>query len=256
MRFHKYNFFKSLSSLLLFLYINFRPVFLTAKDYADMSFTDVFFMRVYGSGIASRDKTQTMVVISGLLFVVLCNCIFSNYFYKDLHVSSIYSFTRNNNRLQWLINRSIELAVYVFIYMFVYVMAGFAAAAYVTGKLPGKEDFVFVVTVFLAAFLYSYFSTFFINVLAIGIGSGYSFFSVMVLQGLLAEIAIEHEHIPFLKLHPQLLKLNPVANIICTWEVSGALSMFIYYAVLVSVLFFGCYVFIRRKDIGIENKEI
>ena len=109
--------------VLLFLYENFNVFLFHPDNYHGNDFCQVFLWKVYGSGIVDREHTQTMVIISGLLFVVVCNFLYANFFYKDLHVSSIYIFTRNNNRFKWLINRSLELAVYVFISVSIYVGA-------------------------------------------------------------------------------------------------------------------------------------
>ena len=256
MRFRKDYFIRNVWILLLFLYENFNVFLFHPDNYHGCDFCQVFLWKVYGSGIVDREHTQTMVIISGLLFVVVCNFLYANFFYKDLHVSSIYIFTRNNNRFKWLINRSLELAVYVFISVSIYVGAAFVSAGYLSQKSFQTSDAIFCITVFLAMYLYCYFTCYVINVVSVYWGSGYAFFSMMILQAVMAELAINHEKIPVLKDMPWLLKLNPVANIICSWKISGALHLLVYFGGLSIGVFVICYLTIRNRDMGLDNKEM
>jgi hypothetical protein len=254
MRINRYDLGKVFIVFILLIIQNLSTI-MQKRDYMEFSFLETYYMKLFGGGF-SRTQETVFVILSGFLFIVIFQFLFSNFIYKDLHISSIYRFSRNKNRRVWFAEKCLSLAFYDFLYTIFYVAGIYILSVKVSGETASNEEIVFILSTYIVIFMYIYLTTLFINILSISCGSNFSFAITFVLQIILAQLAINHERIPVIGKSELILQLNPVANMIVSWKVSSLVNSILYFTIYIAVCIFLSFTYISRIDLGLSNKEI
>ena len=235
----------------------FHHIYAFARDYESEEPVAERFLRSLFSGSFDRRSDNFFMTVTGLFELILCNLVFGFLLCHHLHVNGIYVFTRQKSRIGWFFQQTGELFLYIFIYITLYLGIVFSLAVKSSAS-PVDETAVFIfVTTFIILTLFTFLTTLLINLLSVRFGSNFGFILVYFGVAVFTGLALIHEKISFLRAHPMLLKLNPMANTIVNWDLSGVNTWFSigYFIVLNGAVFVAGTVYISRLDIGIVDRE-
>ncbi|GHU43444.1 hypothetical protein FACS1894111_09050 [Clostridia bacterium] len=215
------------------------------------------FMEHLFSGSPSRTTDDIVMNVIGLFEILIFNLIFGTFLYHDLNTNGIYAIARQKGRHTWYFRKVAELFLYTVIWVSGYLTSVLLLSSYTTSlSIDSVAVTMFVTTLIILTF-FAFVITLLINLCAIRFGSNFGFVIVYLALILLTGLAIINEKIPFLKNLPLLLKLNPMANAVVNWDLSGSKTLFacIYFfafsllAVLIGLRY------IAKMDIGIQDRE-
>ena len=244
---------KILSIVPLQIFLNLR-YYIGYEGVGQFGFLESYKMCLFG-GALDRTRDDLLVCVDSFIPVILFLFLFGGYLYQDLKIDGIYVFTRNNNRRGWFFRKCANIAGYTFLYICLFQLLSIFTVVHISGRIPNKEGIIFGLSIILMFTLYTYFFTLGINLLAVYTGEKTAFVSMVFLQFCFAEIAIGFEKIPILKNFPVLLKLNPAANFICSWNVNTAIFSIVYFLVFIVAIEIAGIFIIENTDLGITDKE-
>lgn len=250
---NKKNFQKILCIVPLQIFLN-LGYYIGYDGAGQYDFLESYKMNLFG-GALDRTRNDLLVCVDSFIPVILFLFLFGGYLYQDLKIDGIYVFTRNNNRRKWFFQKCMNIAGYTFLYMCFFQIFSIFTAIHISRRLPNKEGIIFGISVTLMFTLYTYFFTLGINLLAVYVGEKTAFVCMVFLQFCFAEFAIEFERIPIINNFPMLLKLNPAANFICSWNVNTAIFSIMYFFIFIVIIEIVGVFIIENTDLGITDKE-
>lgn len=217
---------------------------------------ELFLQNIF-SGNPSRQDTDIIVVVFGLLEVIVFNLLFGTHISYDLYENSVYVFVREKSRNRWFLRKTAELFWFSAIYNLLFTgLTFYLCVMYSELSIDMTACRVFVITYILMT-LFAFWSTLLINLFAVFVGSTSAFMINYVILILLSSVAIGFESIPVWNRYPILLKLNPVSNVTLRWNdgMGKGLLPAVYFMILCMLTYMAGSIFISKKDISIENKE-
>jgi hypothetical protein len=230
--------------------------FLWNRNISNQSVVEEFVQNLF-SGSLEREADNLFLVIIGLFEITIFNFLFATFIYKDIHISGIYIFTRQKNRLHWFGNKAFELLFYALTFVTLYLVTILLLSTWTTKQSINFIAMEILFTSIILLTLFTFFSTLLINILALHFGSSIAFIGVYMCLTILTGAAIVNDNITFLNKHPIFLKLNPMANILINWGITGSDTIFsiVYYVILTTLLMMTGMVYISHIDIGLIDKE-
>ncbi len=214
---------------------------------------EVFLMHFFG-GSYRLDQLDLSVSVLGLFGLVFINILFTDYLTQDVFINTEYIFTRFQNRWCWYYRKIIGVILYsslgILLYMSLYVVN-----AVWTSEYPlTKKDLGIMISVFVILTLFTYFSVILINLLALRFGNTIGFiitYSFLIISTI---ITMHLQEDPDKVMTQVLHRLNPMSNILVSWNFSNA-----YVLWGIGYYFVACIIFswllwrkFRRMEIGIN----
>lgn len=227
----------------------------------EFGFGSIFF-------IVSYITLLMLKIVPQIVFQIL----YGTYIYKHFCVAHVYYFSRQSNRLKWLIKESTHLLLLDMIYHMLYIIIPcllliLCRRAYIDNYAATLFLYIFIYEV-----LYTFIFTMLLNILAVFLGSQNSFLCIYFFQFICAASLLLYESILSLQGAAKVFfMLNPISNMLIAWHSTSYQPMnqiinilqlrfdinqsIIYFIILsIAVILFG-YFAINRTDISLENKE-
>ncbi len=234
----------------------YRPFLFFDRITNDNTVFGTFLSEIFG-GSYDRNTSNFSLSVESLMQIVLFNLFFGMYLYKDLHQCSEYIFTREITRNQWFKKRCTQLFFYSTVYTFIYISLFGIASCLATSKPIDSESVLIIGMTYIILCLFTYVTTFLINLVSIFKGSSIGFFVIYIGIIFFTHLAIIFEQIPVLGMFDALLYLNPMVHVIVSWDYSSA-SMWgglLYYIVFSIIITLVGMKMINQIDIGIKGVE-
>lgn len=171
------------------------------------------------------DILYIMDMIMELIPIFLFQILYGTYIYRHFCSASVFYFTRCTNRCKWFLKESIKLYGYIILYLCTLVLSSTFFCTINFG-VEFDEGSIHLLCYFLIIFsIWYYITAIIINIIAIMIGSHYSFAIVASVQVLLLLILnIFDTNLPFeenLAVNSHLLKMNPISHLVISWHSSS-----------------------------------
>ncbi len=224
--------------------------------YMEIPVAELFLQNIF-AGNPSRENTDVVIAMFGLLEIIIFNLLFGTYIYRDLYENTAYIFVRVKSRSRWFFKKAKALFVYSGIYNALFLGSTFLLCVGYSQSAIDKVAVRLLIITFILIQLFVFWSTLLINLLAIGVGATKAFLINYIMLALMSAGAVNFEKIPLLNQFPILLKLNPVANVVINWNdgMGKGLIPAIYFVVIIIITYEMGRRMILGMDIGINNKE-
>lgn len=173
--------------LLLFNFSEVLELFLGIES--SHSFYHNFSSMVFNRNWKEVYSDNVISSMFGVVMCTICNFMFGIYIYKDLCVSGTYYFVRQRNRKKWFVIRSLKVLLLVTIYSFLQVVIPALICMKISNQPLNKFVVLFVAFSFVSMAAYNFLTTYFVNLIALKIGSVMSFVVVYIAMALCFELA-------------------------------------------------------------------
>lgn len=245
MKSKKTNIWKTLISIPLCLLMSIFDL-ISEKD--NYNIVDLFAHKVFGR--MSFDNESTFILtMQNLIFVVVCNILFSEILAKHFRTGSVYVFSRIHSRSKWYTCKVIELLFYTTMFSTLYLLSTILICCYRSTATIQANQVIMLLLIFLFAGLFCGSTTLLVNLLTIKFGTTVSFLVVQLTVLTFIFLAMSTSHIPIAIL------LNPVSclNILdTTYNTSGIL---ITNTVFLCIIFLAGLRYINNYDIYLFDAE-
>lgn len=188
----------------------------------------------------------------------------------DFCCSGVYIFTRQNSRIKWIMKIVVKMALLSFLYSIMHIVVIYL------GLLLWAQSSVAISDGLRSIAIYVVFNSIFIflvltvsNTLAIRFGSHISFaISLVALMGFIVAAFSTYPFINSSLICLWVFKLNPLSNAVIPWHLParGYISVItisgfdlkfstVYYIILMTIMFISILIYIKRTDIGLEDRD-
>jgi len=217
---------------------------------------EMFLQNIF-SGNPSREDTDIVIAIFGLLEVVIFNLLFGAYVYHDLYENSAYVFVRQKSRGKWFGKRAAELFLFSALYHLLLIGLTFLLCMGCSEQGVDSEAVRVLIITYVMILLFTFWTTLLINIVAILTGAAVSFVINYFMLTVFAAVAVNFEKIPLIRRFPVLLKMNPVANVVVNWNenLGKGLQPAVYFIVLCAVTYFAGSILVSKMDISVADRE-
>ena len=240
---------KILTALPLTVFLYMRYVF-SAADYDCFGMLELFKMLMFGGGI-NRTKDNVLVCMRSMVPLMVLLFMYGTWIYNDLKISSIYAFTRNSNRKNWYFCKCLELLLSIGTFFVIYTVFILSVVCFIKKSAPDMETSVFFISAFSVLSLGSFLFALSVNLLAVLVGGKNAFIAGITFIICNITLSIKFEKLPVISSMPVLLRLNPLANMICSWKVNQAAYAILYFLILDLAIVMAGYRIVSGLDIGL-----
>ncbi len=216
----------------------------------DYTITDIVSYKIYGK-ISNPEGDMLVLVLQNLIFMIVFEILFADYVSKHFRYSSVYVFTRLQNRRRWYAERLIEMAVLAVLYIVLYI--GTMTAICVRNSSYGlrTEDIRSLLVLAVSAFFLTWNAVMLINVISLRWGIMVGFFCVqagMVTLYALAKVCMNYSF---------LMIINPITSInILAADSSTILQMFAGNLIWTAAIGLGSMYYVEKYDVALLDGEL
>lgn len=253
MFFSRFQISRILTALPLALFLNMNHIF-KAYDFKMFDMLELYKMILFGGGI-DRRKEDVLVCMRSMFPLILFLFLFGTWIYNDLKITSIYAFTRNRNRRDWYLRKCIQLMMNTLLYYLLYTGVLLGITCYVKRICPTYEVMIFYLSSVSILMLGTYLFDLGVNLAAVITGAKNAMIAGIIVVACGITSSIEFEKLPVIAEYPVLLKLNPLANMVCSWNVNSAVNSLLYFIVWNSAVIALGYLIISKIDVGLIVHE-
>jgi hypothetical protein len=186
-------------------------------------FSDIIFGLSFNKPIFHILSIMNMIM--DFIPIFLFQILYGTYIYRHFCSASVFYFTRCTNRWSWFLKESIKLYGYIILYLCTLVLSSIVFCMINFGVEFDKGSIHLLCYFFIIFSIWYYITAIIINIIAIMIGSHYSFGIVASVQLLLLlSLDIFENYLPFeenLVANNHLLKINPIAHLVISWHSSS-----------------------------------
>jgi hypothetical protein len=225
--------------------------------YLDISLTDIISGSLFG--ITNIDGVKTYaLVIEKIYFIVIFQMIFGTYIYHDFQVSSVYLFSRIQERQKWFYKRVYEIFIYAIVYTIVFLLTILLSGLLLTKGTIDRELMQMLFTLFIIVTLFLTGSTLIINLITIRSNSSVGFISTFTVLIVCITIVLKYHEANFFKQYPFALLIDPAYGIILNQIGNPVMQIVsvIYYIVLVLLIVWLGMRWFQNVEVGLLNAEI
>ncbi len=231
-----------------------RLSYITMPEKTEQPFFDSFINGMFGCSKTIED-TRFNQMLTGLAFILLFFILFGTYIYNDLRISSIYAFTRVNNKSYWILKKILSLFVFALSYSIICVTINVLITyCKCENANIGSGEIVSLIKVILLTTMLLWTLSILSNLLASFIGGYISTFVVIGIYTISTYISANCINMNigssfFVR------RINPTANLMFFWELCRFRESVIYWIICAAIIIILYYLYVKYADIGLNDKE-
>ena len=224
---------------------------------SDSGFYKLYFDMVFSRMMSEGETLQNCMfnLAPSLVFAIL----FGVYIYHEINVGSIYSLIRYRDRGYLFRVYSARLLLFSLIYSFLQVTIPFVWVELVVDEAVCMQHFLILMSAFLAIFSFNFFMVLLVNLFAIKLGSVLGFVCAYGILLFSFELSTDATYPLLYFLPSEIATRYEMGSDETVWEFfaknSGQWISLVVMAVYIVVMLIIGSVWIKRMDVGLEEKE-
>ncbi len=217
---------------------------------------EVFLMHVFG-GSYNMEMADITLSMLGLVGIIYLSLLFADYMIRDLQECAEYIFSRYQGRRKWYGRKVVGLFFYCNIGIILYLFLYFLNAIYESERFITEKDIFLILCTYVMVLVFSYCLIIFINLCSLYYDASIGFiisYSIVIISSM-GMILIQK--LPNQELACILHRINPMSNVLVSWNFSDAQVMWGlgYYMVLAVFLSLVLWKNVKNYEIGIGIKS-